>query len=576
MRKVRRYAAILGVALVLALVMAGLAVQMGSRARRATHEAQSQRSGAFSRELAASALAGLPDDAERSLLLALHSVDVARAAGLAPPAESEVALHAALQAWRLDAEIRADAPVAVSPDGTVAATLAADGALQVWDLVTLQHKEAKSGIPRLSLPGGATIFAFSPDSSRLAWADAQGQIVLINAADGGTALTLMGNPGGVSQLHFSADGSRLLSYGADLTARAWDLATGQQTAAFSRAPSAPNQVSLSSNGRYLIAATANGAYIVDTRTGAPPRFLMQAEEVAFCGQTARFVVNSVDYVRFYDVASETLSIAFSVEDRPVTALACSPDGTAPRDRRPRPHDANLGYRDGTPDPQPERPRGGPPSRIHRNGRSADRLPAGPHGDLARFRRQRTPFPADAGWKWRARDQQRRRAAGRGRQRRGPDLGLDDPERNRLVRGKHGRLGRRRAILSASGPHGSGNRSGLQPGRRRLATGSSDGSVLLWDPPTDSAADTTSIAPVQALPRNGASVIDIVFSPDGTRLAIVADSVVRVWDVNRGTPDSPLMTYIPPGATFATAPLAVAWNPRGGQPRSDWAAETYTW
>ena len=102
---------------------------------------------------------------------------------------------------------------------------------------------------------------------------------------------------------------------------------------------------------------------------------------------------------------------------------------------------------------------------------------------------------------------------------------------------------------------------FSPVGRRLATGSLDGSVLLWDLPTDSAADTTSITPVLALPGNGSSVIDIAFSPDGTRLATVAGSAVRVWDVSRGTPDTPMMTYIPPGASYEAAPLAVAWNPR---------------
>ncbi len=164
---------ILGFAFVLALALTGLAAQLGVQARRSAQEAQSQRSLGLSRELAASALAGLQDDAERSLLLALRSVDVARAAGLAPPAESEAALHAGLQAWRLDGEIRSESPVVVSPDGMSAATLAADGALQVWDLPTLLNHSAQAGIPRLNLPAGAILYAFSPDSARLAWADAQ-------------------------------------------------------------------------------------------------------------------------------------------------------------------------------------------------------------------------------------------------------------------------------------------------------------------------------------------------------------------------------------------------------------------
>ena len=188
--KVRRYAVILGFAFVLAARRQGWRRNWESRRAGPRQEAQSQRSLGLSRELAASALAGLQDDAERSLLLAPRSVDVARAAGLAPPAESEAALHAGLQAWRLDGEIRSESPVVVSPDGMSAATLAADGALQVWDLPTLLNHSAQAGIPRLNLPAGAILYAFSPDSARLAWADAEGTIVLADTLDGETRLDL--------------------------------------------------------------------------------------------------------------------------------------------------------------------------------------------------------------------------------------------------------------------------------------------------------------------------------------------------------------------------------------------------
>ena len=105
---------------------------------------------------------------------------------------------------------------------------------------------------------------------------------------------------------------------------------------------------------------------------------------------------------------------------------------------------------------------------------------------------------------------------------------------------------------------------FSPVGRRLATGSLDRNVLVWDLLAETAAAATSITPTLALPRDESSVIDVAFSPDGTRLATVAGSAVHVWDVSRGTTAAPVMTYTPPGATYEAAPLAVAWNPRGGQ------------
>ena len=105
---------------------------------------------------------------------------------------------------------------------------------------------------------------------------------------------------------------------------------------------------------------------------------------------------------------------------------------------------------------------------------------------------------------------------------------------------------------------------FSPVERRLATGSLDGSVLLWDLRAETAAGATALTPALVLPGTVSAVIDVAFGPDGTRLATVAGSAVYVWDVSRGPTATPVMTYTPPGATYEAAPLAVAWNPRGGQ------------
>ena len=113
----------------------------------------------------------------------------------------------ALQAWRLDDEIRADAPVVVSPDGISAATLAADGALEVWDLPTLQHRAVQNGRPRLTFPGRRNHLCVQPGGYTAGMGRWAGSDQARKHDGRRDALTLAGNAGGVSELHFSADGS---------------------------------------------------------------------------------------------------------------------------------------------------------------------------------------------------------------------------------------------------------------------------------------------------------------------------------------------------------------------------------
>jgi WD40 repeat protein len=72
----------------------------------------------------------------------------------------------------------------------------------------------------------------------------------------------------------------------------------------------------------------------------------------------------------------------------------------------------------------------------------------------------------------------------------------------------------------------GQVGGVQPGRTRLASGSADNTVRVWD--VASGKETA------RLQGHGGAVNAVAFSPDGTRLASgSADNTVRVWDVASG-------------------------------------------
>lgn len=168
-QKLRRRALFLGAALLLVVLLAGVAFALGREATANARAAEAAQQVALAREVAASAINSLDTDPERSILLALQAVRINTEGEMPVLIEVEDALHRALQSSRLRTTLAGHDSglwaLALNGDESQLATVSMDGTAKLWDLAT--NRVA------ITLPTGVTAnlagtgAAFSPEGKRL-------------------------------------------------------------------------------------------------------------------------------------------------------------------------------------------------------------------------------------------------------------------------------------------------------------------------------------------------------------------------------------------------------------------------
>lgn len=430
---------------------------------------------------------------------------------------------------------------------------ATSGRLYVW--------EPGSGKQRLLAEGLGTLTALAvvPDGKQLAIGDQDGKVRLWELATG-QVLTLEGShQGRITHLSTSADGHSLASGSADRTARLWNLAT-KEPRVLSGGDAQTQPVVFSPNGRSLAVATAKGELRLFSVETELHRVLFQIPA------SLRALVLSPDGHRMAGLSNESLhlldaasgaSLVAQRDFTPLTkALAFSPDSRwlaagAP-DGRVHLWDATTGH--------PERILEGHGRRILTLAFSGDDrwlatgddagevrlwdLASGSARVLAAHAKQvnQLAFSQDGAWLASASEDRTARvwnvATGEPRVLPGHDEGVTtvafSPDGKRLVTGSRDHSLRFWNLETGQGHRQEAGGAGVlqvlySPNGELVASRSDkDGRVMLWDGRTGEPRD------VHVLDGHQGEVLNLAFSPDGTRLASASvDATVRVWDVATG-------------------------------------------
>ncbi|WP_307841012.1 helix-turn-helix domain-containing protein [Streptomyces sp. GESEQ-4] len=251
----RRYRLVLTAvtaALCLALVAAGLAVGQWQSAVTAQHLAQS-------RQLAAQSSTLLDSEPDLAALLAVHAYRTS------PTREATAALYAAAALPLRKRLVSGTGPVdsiALSRDGHTLAANSRDGKVRIWELPEgrLRHT--------FTVYDSGEIAAFSPDGRTLAVTAIRADdtvVALLDPVTGRKLRTFTIPDGAVRGMAFSPDG-RTVAASSVSAVRVWDVATGRKRHSFTNLD--PQAVAFGPDGRTVAAVSRNGEVRVwDVATG---------------------------------------------------------------------------------------------------------------------------------------------------------------------------------------------------------------------------------------------------------------------------------------------------------------------
>ncbi len=361
-RNLRILSTILAIAIIGILGAAITAVGAAVFGLMQRNRAQSEALISRSNELAAQAQVALNDSPQRSLLLAIESLNMMLQEGkTGAPAAEQILRDALANAGGHTLVNRQDgvATVAISPDNRWLATGSVDGTAHLWKLT-----DGKPNVPPIAIlkhEGSVIDTAFTPDGEWLitgSWNQHTylGSIRLwpLNTIDASlTPVVLPDTELGVGAIAVSPDGHWLAALTIDEVVHLWDLTGGIQPITLSDAIRVTQVIAFSPNSRWLATGGRDGTIrlwdLTSLSTSISPTVLRGHEDwvndIAFTPDSRWLVSGSGQWmsigggfvgfemkdttVRLWDLnAPETSAdpIILSGYDTSVTDISISPDG----------------------------------------------------------------------------------------------------------------------------------------------------------------------------------------------------------------------------------------------------------
>ncbi|MDF0674846.1 MAG: TIR domain-containing protein [Nitrospira sp.] len=349
-----RLAAVAAALLVVISALAVTAFIQRNSARAERNIAETNAAQAQARELAAYADGSLNQDPERSLILAIEAVNTTLRRNEPPVTSAENALQHAVFASLSRATLQGHAghvnAIALSPDGTRAATGGADNTARIWDLTTgatlLTIKDFAGPVNALSFsPDGRRLvtasqvtLGFTPDGQFTKTGRPEETVSIWDAGTGKRILILQGSLDRVNALALSADGRFLATANGDKT-QLWNALTGQERLTFAGhgspakalIPGNVEALSFGHDSRYLATANADRtATIWDTSTGRELLTVRDGvlgiESVALSPDGKLLATAADNVAKLWDTSTGRERTSLKGHESTIDAIAFSPDG----------------------------------------------------------------------------------------------------------------------------------------------------------------------------------------------------------------------------------------------------------
>ncbi|MBM3845129.1 MAG: hypothetical protein FJ405_02425, partial [Verrucomicrobia bacterium] len=387
------------------------------------------------------------------------------------------------------------------------ATGSGNGSIQIWDVdgeeVMLTLQGPKSG----GQYWGNRWMEWSPDGTKLATGHDDGTARLWLPTAGGKFREIGKHESSIRTVAFNADGSRLAAWAANGAIRIWDVHTGQLKADLLR-PDTTTAGAWSPDGRTLASGHEDGTVTFSGFSSNSPISELRAHgdsiyHVAWSPDGTRIATTSANdfFVNVWDTASRTKVLGLLRHSHGITSIIWDPDGkrlaTGSMDETLKVWNTATGHEEHT---------------FRGHGITIASMAWGPDGCLA-------SIAADG------------------------SLLVWAPLRNQesIVLSEK----RIRATAVTWSPDG-----------RRLAAGSDDGEIRIWDPSTQKFLLTLNGHDARQMNSQFGLIQSLAWSPDGAHLASAGiDGAARIWDTRTGREVSTLPADC--GAIWC-----IAWNPGG--------------